>query len=143
LASNRLPRPGGIVIAGIYHPETGKKMLGFDPWNELANNVFSPAERRSDWYGLPGTARPPTRHRGSTMRVLSGIIWFLVIYFGILTGAPYVAGEIASRRHQSAMVAYRDTRRLVRNYHAWIMAGTGMLVIVASGAGVLPGTRTD
>ena len=77
------------------------------------------------------------------MRVLSGIIWFLVIYFGILTGAPYVAGEIAIRRQENAMIAYRDTRRLVRNYHAWIMAGTGVLVIMASGAGVLPATRTD
>jgi hypothetical protein len=77
------------------------------------------------------------------MRVLSGIMWFLVIYFGILTAVPYLAGEVASRRQESAMVAYRDARRLVRNYHAWIMAGTGVLVIVASGAGLLPGTRTD
>jgi hypothetical protein len=77
------------------------------------------------------------------MRVISGIIWFIVIYFGILTGVPYIAGEIASRRQGNGMTAYRDTRLLVRTYHAWIMAGTGLLVIVASGAGVLPGTRTD
>ncbi|HEX4147304.1 MAG TPA: hypothetical protein VHY91_27655 [Pirellulales bacterium] len=77
------------------------------------------------------------------MRVVSGIFWFLVIYFGILTGAPYIAGEIASRHHENAMVAHRDTRKWVRHYHAYIMAGTGVMVIVASGAGVLPGTRTE
>ncbi len=77
------------------------------------------------------------------MRVLFGIVWFLVIYFGILAGVPYMAGEIASRRQGNAMIAHRDARKLVRDYHALIMAGTGVLVIVASGAGILPGTRTD
>jgi hypothetical protein len=78
-----------------------------------------------------------------TMRVLSGIIWFLVLYFGTLTAVPYIAGEIAARRQENAMIAHRDARALVRNYHAWIMAGTGLLVIAASGAGILPGTRTE
>lgn len=77
------------------------------------------------------------------MRVLSGIIWFIVIYFGILTAVPYIAGEITGRRQGNTMMAYRTTRKLVRDYHALIMAGTGVLVIVASGAGVLPGTRHD
>ena len=136
------------------HAETGKKMLGFDRRNELSDNVFSP-RCGTNWHGQPrarrrSTPRPIaygtfviTRWRGSTMRVLSGILWFLVIYFGTLTAVPYIAGEIASCRQENAMIAHRDARRLVRTYHAWIMAATGVLVIVASGAGVLPGTRTD
>ena len=77
------------------------------------------------------------------MRVVAGIIWFCVIYFGILTAVPYLAGEIASRRQGNGMTAYRTTGRFVRQYHAYFMAGTGVAVIVASGAGILPGTKTS
>ncbi|HEX4147303.1 MAG TPA: hypothetical protein VHY91_27650 [Pirellulales bacterium] len=79
-------------------------------------------------------------------RPLFGIVWFLVLYFGSFFVIGAVAGGVAANRYRGnpamAQASAREAAMgFVNNYHAHILAGAGVLTVLGSGAGILPGTR--
>ena len=77
------------------------------------------------------------------MRAIFAIVWFVILYTGALKGAGWAYTQVAAQKTGSTIIAQRAGKRFAAEYHAYIMAGTGLVTIAASGAGILPGTKVN
>lgn len=79
-------------------------------------------------------------------RVIFGIVWFVVLWFGILIGGSAVVGGVAASKvqgqQQGASAGERAGREFGERYGAVILFGALAVAVVGSAAGVLPGTKT-
>jgi hypothetical protein len=79
-------------------------------------------------------------------RIVFGVVWFLVLFFGILFVGSAVVGGIAGSRtqgqQQGAIVGERAGRAFGEKYGTMILLGSLLIAVAGSATGVLPGTRT-
>lgn len=78
-------------------------------------------------------------------KVLFGIVWCVVLYFGICGIVGGVAGAKAGRNARGSAMASQlggiAGGKAVRENHIVIVAGAIALAIAGSATGILPGTR--
>jgi hypothetical protein len=76
-------------------------------------------------------------------RILVGIVWFVVLYFGacVLTGA--IAGGIAGGKdpEHASVVGREAGRHAVLALRMYYLVGAAAISIVGASRGILPGTR--
>ena len=77
------------------------------------------------------------------MRAVFAIVWFVLLYMGALKGVGWAASQVAAQQTGSTVMAQRAGKRFAAEYHAYVMAASGLVTIAASGAGILPGTKVD
>jgi hypothetical protein len=78
-------------------------------------------------------------------RIVVGVIWFLVLFFGILFVGSAIVGGIAGSKtrgeQQGAVVGERAGRAFGERYGTVILLGSLLIAVAGSATGVLPGTR--
>ena len=81
-------------------------------------------------------------------KLLFGIVWCVVFYFGICIAAGAIVGAMAGTHypHDPAMAAHAGQQagiKIVNDYGVYFVAGAVVLSVLGSGFGVLPGTRQN
>jgi hypothetical protein len=76
-------------------------------------------------------------------RIVFGLIWFAVFYFGACAITGAIVGGMAANRTKGdpSAVAAHAASRTVLSLRGYFAVGAGLLAAAGTCAGILPGTR--
>jgi predicted nucleic acid-binding Zn ribbon protein len=76
-------------------------------------------------------------------KVLLGLVWWVVFYFGACAISGGIIGGIAGSKHPPNLneVIQHDTQEFMLRWGTYLLFGSGIVAMLGAGLGWLPGTR--